>query len=294
MVAINGTLLEYSTKQFCFEFGNLKSKNVLIFVAGLGDRFATVPYLPLLSTELNKIGWSLIQIEFSSSHIGWGTGSLKRDNDEISKLIKFLKSENGGLRNKIGIMGHSTGCQNTIYYFTRAERNSDYIPLDFGILQAGISDREAAYLLMSIDLIEEANNLAKKFIDQGNPNELMPYKYTKNFFNTPINAYRWYALYSKNGDDDYFSSYLTDDDFKSTYGKFDKPLLVLYSAADEYVPDNIDKELLMKRFEAATTPGMWSPYSKLIDGGLHALGKTSKPTAIPDAVNTTIKFIQSL
>lgn len=294
MTEIEGSLLEYSPKNFCFEFGNLKSKNVLIFVAGLGDRIATVPYLVPLSAALTKIGWSLIQIEFSSSSIGWGTGSLERDNFEISKLIEFLKSENGGEREKLGIMGHSTGCQNTIYYFTRAVRDDEYIELDFGILQAGISDREAAYILMSLDLIEEANALAKKYINEGNPKELMPYKYTKNFFDTPINAYRWYSLYSKNGDDDYFSSYLTDNDLKSTFGKFDKPLLVLYSGADEYVPDDVDKELLMKRFEAATTPGMWSSYSKLVDGGLHALGKGSKETAMDDAVSTTVKFIGSL
>lgn len=294
MTEIEGSLLEYSPKNFCFEFGNLKSKNVLIFVAGLGDRIATVPYLVPLSAALTKIGWSLIQIEFSSSSIGWGTGSLERDNFEISKLIEFLKSENGGEREKLGIMGHSTGCQNTIYYFTRAVRDDEYIELDFGILQAGISDREAAYILMSLDLIEEANALAKKYINEGNPKELMPYKYTKNFFDTPINAYRWHSLYSKNGDDDYFSSYLTDNDLKSTFGKFDKPLLVLYSGADEYVPDDVDKELLMKRFEAATTPGMWSSYSKLVDGGLHALGKGSKETAMDDAVSTTVKFIGSL
>lgn len=294
MVAIDGTLLEYSPKQFCFEFGSLKSEKVLIFVAGLGDRLATVPYLVPLSDALNKIGWSLIQIEFSSSHIGWGTGSLERDNYEISKLVKFLKSADGGARKQLGIMGHSTGCQNTIYYFTRAERDAEYIELDFGILQAGISDREAAYLMMSIDLIEEANDLAKKYIDEGRPKELMPHKYTANFFDTPINAYRWYALYSKNGDDDFFSSYLTDDDFKSTYGKFDKPLLVLYSDADEYVPESVDKKLIMQRFQAATPPHIWSPYSKLVEGGLHALGKGSKETAIDDAVSTVIKFLESL
>lgn len=294
MAVIEGSLLEYAPKQFSFEFGNLKADKVLIFVAGLGDMFATVPYLVPLSKALNTIGWSLVQIEFSSSGIGWGTGSLERDNSEIAKLVKYLKSDEGGSRKKLGIMGHSTGCQNTIYYFTRAKRDSEYIELDFGILQAGISDREAAYLLMSIDLIEEANKLAKKYIDEGNPKELMPHKYTVNFFDTPINAYRWYSLYSKKGDDDYFSSYLTDEDFKSTYGKFDKPLLVLYSAADEYVPKDVDKKLIMERFKAATTPGMWSPYSKLIDGGLHALGKGSKPTAIEDAVSTTIDFIKSL
>ena len=293
-MGIDGTLLEYGFKQHAFQFGNLKSDKVVLFIAGLGDRFATVAYLVPLAKALEKIGWSLIQIEFSSSSIGWGTGSLARDHSEIAKLVKFLKSEEGGSRKTIGTMGHSTGCQNTIYYFSKAERDENYIELDFGILQAGISDREAATLLMSEETIEEANAIAKKYLDEGRPGELMPHKYTVNWFDTPINAYRWYALYSKNGDDDFFSSYLTDDVLKECYGKVDKPLLTLYSGSDEYVPESVDKELLMSRFKAATKAEVWSPYSKLIDGGLHALGKGSKETAIDDCCETVCKFLQSL
>lgn len=115
MNRIKGSLLEYAFKKHAFEYGDLNSENVLIFVGGLTDKLATVPYVPFLSGELNKMGWSVVQIEFTSSHIGWGTGSLARDHSEIAELVRFLKSKQGGARKKIGIMGHSTGCQNTIY-----------------------------------------------------------------------------------------------------------------------------------------------------------------------------------
>lgn len=291
---VNGTLYEYLPKKYCFEFGNVKSENVLIFAGGLGDKIATIPYSIPLYESLKTIGWSLINFDFSSSGGGWGTGSLERDFQEISKLVEFLKSKEGGSRKKIGLMGHSTGCQNTMYYFTRGKRDENYIELDFGILQASVSDSEAVSMFLSEKSLQEANTLAKTYIDEGNPKELMPYKYIGNIFDTPINAYRWFSLYSKKGDDDFFSSYLSDDELKTSFGKMDKPLLVLYSGADEYVPSYIDKKEVMTRFENATTPGMWSQFSKIVEGGTHALDENSEQGAMEEAVFTIIKFINSL
>lgn len=292
--SINGTLYEYLPKKYCFEFGDVQFENVLIFSGGLGDKIATVPYSIPLYEGLKTIGWSLINFDFSSSGGGWGTGSLQRDFEEMSQLVKFLKSKEGGSRKKIGLMGHSTGCQNTMYYFTKGERNETYIELDFGVLQASVSDREAVGMFLTDNDIEQANKLAKKYIDEGNPKELMPYKYVGDIFDTPINAYRWYALYNKKGDDDFFSTYLSDEELKETFGKMDKPLLVLYSGSDEYVPDYIDKQRMMQRLENATTLGMWSKFSKIIKGGTHALDEKSEKGAMEDAVSTVIKFIQSL
>lgn len=291
---IDGTLYEYLPKKYCFEFGSFKSENVLIFTGGLGDKIATVPYSIPLYKALKEIGWSLINFDFSSSGGGWGTGSLARDFEEMSALVKYLKSEEGGSRKKIGLMGHSTGCQNTMYYFTKGERDENYISLDFGILQASASDREGLDLFLSKEEIEEANSLAKKLIDEGNPKELMPYKYVGDIFDTPINAYRWYALYTQRGDDDFFSTYLLDEELRKTFGVMDKPLLVLFSGSDEYVPESIDKDKLMKRFKNATTPGMWSEYSTIVKGGAHALGEGSEPGAMDLALNSVVKFIQSL
>lgn len=77
-----------------------------------------------------------------------------------------------------------------------------------------------------------------------------------------------------------------DQHDRSTLGKFHKPLPVLYSGCDEYVPESVDKELLMKRFEDATTPGRCYPLSKLVDGGRHVLSEGSKKGATDDTVST--------
>lgn len=290
---VAGVIHEYAPRHIAFEFNPEGNKNVLIFVGGLMDGLLTVPYLQLLSKELSKIDYSLIQIEISSSHIGWGTGSLVRDSTEISQLVKYLKSDEGGNRTKIGLMGHSTGCQNTTHYFTRQNRDENYSSIDFGILQAPVSDRVSASAELSKEDIEESLNIANKLIDEGNWMEIMPYKFTKHFFDVPINAYRWNSLMSVGGDDDFFSPDLEMDDYKSTFGKFDKPFLVLYSGADEYVPDWLDKKELMKKWQDVAGSN-WSPFSKIVEGAKHNIGEGSKDGAQEDAIDTVIKFIASI
>lgn len=91
-----------------------------------------------------------------------------------------------------------------------------------------------------------------------------------------------------------FSSDLEDDDFKLTFGKVDKPLLVLYGGCDEFAPDYVDKALLLSRFKSATKPGIWSPYSKIIEGGKHNLGEGSKETAVDDCLVSVCKLLENL
>lgn len=290
---MEGKFYEYSKRLFAFEFGHLRSSNVVIFVGGLGDGFCTVPYEPLLSQKLNEIGWSLIQIQITSSYTGWGTGSLSRDCQEIAKLVNYLRSNStpGGSRKHIGIMGHSTGCQDTINYFTRFKHDDG--SLEFGILQAPVSDRFSAHLTMPQDVYDESLNKARELIKEGSLNEFMSRNYTKYFFNAPITAYRWNSLLSVKGDDDFFSPDLTDDDLKQTFGVINKPFLILYGGSDEYVPPDLDKRTLMERFQRATG-NYWSPLSKIVAGAKHNWGEGSKKGAMEDGINTVVQFIQEV
>lgn len=71
------------------------------------------PYIHTLSSELQRINWSLCQLHMRSSYMGYGTGSLRRDFDDIAACIAYLL-QNG--KRHIVLMGHSTGSQNSIYY----------------------------------------------------------------------------------------------------------------------------------------------------------------------------------
>lgn len=71
------------------------------------------------------------------------------------------------------------------------------------------------------------------------------------------------------GDDDYFSSDLEDDKVKRYWGRFHKPVLVLHSGKDEFVPKSIDQEALNKRYRDANP--MVSSLSGLIPNTGHTV-----------------------
>ncbi|GMG56511.1 unnamed protein product [Ambrosiozyma monospora] len=192
-------------------------------------------------------------------------------------------------------MGHSTGTQNTTHYIAKYSKEvKDVEPLDFGILQACVSDREASTLELSPDEIEQSLSQAKKLIDKGNSNEIMPSEFCAKFFGAPINAYRWFSLVSIRGDDDFFSSDLTAEDHKKTFGKINKPLLLLYSGSDEFVPDYVDKKKLVEGFRQATDEKYWSPLSGIIEGATHNIGPQSEPGAQEKAISLVVEFLKAL
>lgn len=292
---VAGLIHTYSYRKIAVEFAPSGNKNVVIFAGGMMDGIMTVPYLPKLAEALSKIGYTLIQIEMASSHIGWGTTSLSNDSGEIALLVNYLKSERGGAREVIGLMGHSTGCQNTIHYVTRQPRDDPkkFSAIDFGIIQAPVSDRQSVFDRMTQKQYEESLVVAQQMLKDKRHKEIMPAKFTKLFFGIPISAYRWNSIMAIRGDDDFFSSDLEKSDFDSTFGKFDKPLLVLFSGADEYVEKSINKEELINKWKLSSGSN-WSPYSKVVKGATHNIGQGSDTGAEQEAMESVIKFIQSM
>jgi triacylglycerol esterase/lipase EstA (alpha/beta hydrolase family) len=53
--------------------------------------------------------WSVFEIRLASSFDQWGFRSLEDDRVGIEDAVKFLSSKLG--REKVVLMGHSTGCQ---------------------------------------------------------------------------------------------------------------------------------------------------------------------------------------
>lgn len=124
---------------------------------------------------------------------------------------------------------------------------------------------------------------------------LIPPKYTDLFFGSHANSYRWVSLLDIRGGDDFFSSDLDDvKDFKEkTFGQLTVPVLVLYSGNDEFVPDHVDKEELVKRFQKATNPKLWSPYSGVVPNATHSLEGAPKES-YNDLIARSVKFLESL
>ncbi|RLV90235.1 hypothetical protein JA1_004719 [Spathaspora sp. JA1] len=300
----NGIVHTFGFNLTAFEFtagGGELPPNLVLFVAGLGNGLLNVPYLPQLAQAASNEfrtsdggSWGLVQVLLSSSYAGWGTSSLDRDVMQLERAIKYFRSDIGGNRKKIVLMGHSTGCQDTIKYLI--ERNhSIHGEIQGAILQAPVSDREAfKHGREEAQFDKLVQDVYENYISKGREKELLTEEYRKLSFNTPITAYRFYSLASQRGDDDYFSSYLTSDDYKKSFGNVSKPLLVLYSGSDQFVPDYVDKQKLIDTWKMSTPDQYWSSHSKLIQGGTHDLGVGSSEGVIKDLVDSVTEFIVSL
>lgn len=71
------------------------------------------------------------------------------------------------------------------------------------------------------------------------------------------------------GDDDYFSADLEDDKVQQYWGRFKKPVLVLHSGKDEFVPPNVDQLALNKKYQEASA--LVSPLSGLVPNANHTV-----------------------
>ncbi|CAO1620160.1 unnamed protein product [Parajaminaea phylloscopi] len=118
--------------------------HAIVFVPGLTDTFGTVPYLERLAHGLASYGFSVVQLQLSSSLGGYGVCSLEGDAQEMAQAVTWLRTQQK--KDKIILMGHSTGCQDVMAYLSidggSAARGDDAI-VDAAILQAPVSDREA-------------------------------------------------------------------------------------------------------------------------------------------------------
>lgn len=299
-----GIVHEYDENLTAFEFTKSEeySPNVVLFIAGLTNGLMNVPYLPPLGERISsietKVGkWVLIQALITSSYIGWGVSSLKNDVNDISKIIKYLRSPIGGNRKKIILVGHSTGCQDTMEYISKFSYQSDFdisLAVDGGVLQAPVSDREAMLMGDGNKLDSYLQEIHDNYIIKRKGEHLLPEKFRQMMFGSPITAYRFYSLALERGDDDYFSSYLNENDHKNSFGKINKPLLVLYGSKDECVPNHVDREKLINNWQKATDPKYWSPFSKVLQGATHNVGPGSDEGAMEDLIDTIIKFIKSI
>ncbi|ESZ96462.1 hypothetical protein SBOR_3194 [Sclerotinia borealis F-4128] len=273
---------------------DLNPQNVIIFIGGLSDGLLTVSYPTSISDAL-PADWSLAQILLSSAYTGWGISSLKEDTEELSKCVSYFRSIKSG---KIILMGHSTGCQDVMEYLTGPGHETN-APIDGGITQAPVSDREALGQEMDADILKSSISLAQKMVEAGDGEEILPSSATQGFFPSPVCARRWLSLASPNhdGDDDYFSSDLTDEQLKKTFGSLParSPLCILFSGNDGYVPKYIDKEALVKRWIEFVKKGdgkVDEENSGVIPGASHNL--TRSPEAVPELVKRVLGFLKGL
>ncbi|XP_022856569.1 UPF0613 protein PB24D3.06c-like isoform X1 [Olea europaea var. sylvestris] len=205
---------------------------------------------------------------------------LLKDALELDQLISYLinKEDSEG----VVLLGHSTGCQDIVYYMRTNAACSRAVRA--AILQAPASDREfKATLPETASMID----LASTMISEGRGSELMPLEANPD---SPITAYstilscRYHSLCAYNGDDDMFSSDFSEDQLKQKLGHMSNiPCLVMFSMADEYVPDYVDKKALVNRLFRA----IGGAEKVEINYGNHSLSNRTE-----EAVQAIIEFVK--
>eukprot|EP00929_Paragymnodinium_shiwhaense_P112048 TRINITY_DN80308_c0_g1_i1.p1 TRINITY_DN80308_c0_g1~~TRINITY_DN80308_c0_g1_i1.p1 ORF type:complete len:378 (-),score=64.08 TRINITY_DN80308_c0_g1_i1:35-1105(-) len=261
--AMEGRLFKYRTSPGALQaFESPPSHSFdrfCIYLGGLTDGLLACDYVHKLQKECEAAGWALVQPIISSSYAGYGTGSLTRDNEELESLVKFLR-ENKSAK-ACAIVGHSTGCQNAVYFMKNSQPENRMV-LRFCGLQAPVSDREAA---KTEDNYEESLKLlktAEAMVADGRGEDIL----MKHYGFVPMTASRFASLLGKGGPDDMFSSDFQDEELRailqhmSTGGQQKLPgseahpglcVLMASSMADEYVPKFVDRPLLAERLCAA-------------------------------------------
>lgn len=259
------------------------------------DTFASVRYPFALATHLPE-SWSLMTASLGSAGLSWGVGSIARDAEDMAKIVAYIK----GLRpnGKVVIMGHSTGCQDCVEYVI-GKGSAKRIEVDGVVLQAPVSDREALANELPETFKHEADQLALSMCREGRERDCMPYSKTKGVFGRiGITARRWVDVSSPGPDhagaDDYFSSDLSDERLKATFGKFTEktPLLVLQGGEDTSIPESVDKEKLVQRWAKIVKDagGIVDESSGVVAGASHNYNG-NKEEVVQDMVKRVVTFV---
>lgn len=210
----------------------------IIFIGGLTDGFLTCPIVDHLTPVLADKGYSLVQFVMKSSYRQFGTSSLAQDTSDLVKLIDHLQNERG--RQKIFLLGHSTGCQDIFWYLTHGIQTEHKV---YGAnVQAPVSDRDFIFWAEP-EMAKRALETANELLESGKPDAVL----REMFESVPMTAYRAHSLYARLGDDDYFSADLTLQDCKTKFPGLPslhptfKSFNFTFSLQDEFVPDTEDE-----------------------------------------------------
>ena len=310
---MEGTLYTYEprTRLSLFAHANASpstpARIILLFVGGMYDSYTNTPYLSnLASVFRTSITTRLVHPLLSSHGRHFGICSLTTDVRDLTTCINYLLSSSLATHDtKIILLGHSTGCQDVLFYLTSPSApNTPSRPKVHGaILQAPVSDRDG--LLHAItdpstrEKYDNCINICNSTPDNERRTTLLPMHLTKSFFGpVPMSVARFQSLASptspeKPEDDDMFSSDCTLSRLHATFGKAvsdesplqplqngsftgKKTLCVLLSGADEYYPPHLDaaSELFLPRWSKAVQDcgGAMSAHAVVVKGVKHDLG----------------------
>ena len=227
---------QYQLKGLWFNSG--QSKTGFIVVHGLGSSVFSQhdSILPLVDKETSAIFFN----NRGHDTIG-GVRKLTDNNDkgyetmdigaahevfsdcvyDIQGAVNFLKDHD---IQEIYLVGHSTGCQKSIYYLSQNQADIKGV-----VLLAPVSDYAFALANQKQADLMEAVEAASKLINEGRPHDLMP----GNYSSSTIDAQRFLSLHDANSIEEIFS-YSQPNKEPKILLKVNVPTLALIGENDQY------------------------------------------------------------
>ena len=229
-----------------------KSNKLLFLIGGLGDLLFSVKYFEYLWNKLEE--YKICIPIMRSSGNSFGNTTIWDDVEDIKEILKHIINNNE--IKDIFLIGHSTGCQDILCLFKK-EINKEF-PIRKCILQGPVSDRD--FVINDINLkneikrIENKSNILFKDLNNSelkNSIEVSQYLYDNKY---PLLIRRFVSLYSKLGDEDWFSFDIESNKLKELYSIINIPFLFVFSLNDQYVNyTNKEYKELIQRIEKANS-----------------------------------------
>jgi dienelactone hydrolase len=234
--------------------GNTKSKKAYIFLHGLsGDMFSRYDLNEKLAKKsrmllsFNNRGQGIIN-KFKKRDIklkkGYKTellgSALEKFTDckyDIQGAVDYLKGI--GVK-EIYLVGHSIGCQKSIYYL--AKTNDEMVK--GAVLLAPISSYSSIINTIDSNIYQKALKKALKMKNTKQANKLLP----ENVWDRPISAQRFLSLYTPNSIEEIFS--YGSKKPATLLKKVNKKLLILLGEDDEHNDRDVNE--LKKWFKENT------------------------------------------
>lgn len=225
-IVLNGLLL-----------GSKKPKRVYIWLHGLNSSmFSKMAIMDLLVDKQSavlafnnrghdKISYISTTKGKDKSIRGGGAHEVFTDCvDDIDGAIRFVKSL--GVKD-IYLIGHSTGCQKSIYWASRRVRGVRGI-----VLLAPVSDYVAGVLVSGEKVLKRAGKIARSLVAKKRPHQLLPEEIFP--WGEMSDAQRFLSLYTPDSVEEIFT-YAQENKVPRTLGKVRLPILALLAEKDEFV-----------------------------------------------------------
>ena len=219
-------------------FGRKKAARTIIFVHGMmSSAFSMLAFVDeLVNSNTSVLSFNNRGVETIADlecftnrrkRSGWITAGTAHETfeecvDDIQGAIGIALKHGG---KNIYLMGHSTGCQKSIYFSHLAASNISGI-----ILLAPISDFAAETKRQGIRAMDRARRIARRLVRNGRPNQLLP----PGTWYEILDAQRFLSLYDPDGLEEIFC-YSQPNKSPKILQSISIPILVLIPAKDEYL-----------------------------------------------------------